>query len=159
MQALMKHKMTLLYTALAILVVVTGVVVYKVVAPSAEPAPVLEEEVVENLPEADASIVVDASFSKVKDNTVVLKVSALGSKYTTVGYELTYDSQGLIKGVNSGSKPVEVAGQDGFEREVYLGTCSRNVCKPDLGVTKVTIVMEFTDTAGKKSQFSKDFDL
>ncbi|MFZ5535434.1 MAG: hypothetical protein ACOY3M_04790 [Patescibacteria group bacterium] len=159
MQALMKHKMTLLYATLAILVVVTGVVVYKVVAPSAEPAPVPEEEVVENLPEADASIVVDASFSKVKDNTVVLKVSALGSKYTTVGYELTYDSQGLIKGVNSGSKPVEVAGQDGFEREVYLGTCSRNVCKPDLGVTKVTIVMEFTDTAGKKSQFSKDFDL
>lgn len=159
MQALMKHKMTLLYTALAILVVVTGVVVYKVVAPSAEPAPVSEEEVVENLPEADASIVVDASFSKVKDNTVVLKVSALGSKYTTVGYELTYDSQGLIKGVNSGSKPVEVAGQDGFEREVYLGTCSRNVCKPDLGVTKVTVVMEFTDTTGKKSQFSKDFDL
>jgi hypothetical protein len=159
MQALMKHKTALLYGALALLVVITGVVVYKVVAPSSEPEPVVEEEVVEILPEADASIVVDASFSKVKDNTVVLKVSSLGSKYTTVGYELTYDSQGLIKGVNSGSKPVEVAGQDGFEREVYLGTCSRNVCKPDLGVTKVTVVMEFTDTSGKKSQFSKDFDL
>jgi hypothetical protein len=159
MQALMKHKTALLYGALALLVVITGVVVYKVVAPSSEPEPVVEEEVVETLPEADASIVVDASFSKVKDNTVVLKVSSLGSKYTTVGYELTYDSQGLIKGVNSGSKPVEVAGQDGFEREVYLGTCSRNVCKPDLGVTKVTVVMEFTDTSGKKSQFSKDFDL
>jgi len=159
MQALMKNKMALLYGGLAMLVILTGVVVYKVVSPSNEPEPVVEEEVVETLPEADASIVVAAAFSKAKDNTVVLTVSALGGKYTTVGYELTYDSQGLIKGVNSGSKPVEVAGQDGFEREVYLGTCSRNVCKPDLGVTKVTVVMEFTDTSGKKSQFSKDFDL
>lgn len=154
----MKNKMMYLYIGLAVLLVVTGVVVYRAVAPSNEPVPV-EEEITELLPIADLSIVVNASFSKAKDNTVVLTVSGLGSKYTTVGYELTYDSQGLIKGVNSGSKPVEVAGQDGFEREVYLGTCSRNVCKPDTGVTKVSIVMEFTDTANKKSQFSKEFDL
>ena len=43
---------------------------------------------------------------------MVLTVSALASKYATVAYELTYDSQGLIKGVNSGSKPVDVAGKD-----------------------------------------------
>lgn len=154
----MKNKMMFLYVGLAVLLIATGVIVYKAIAPSNEPAPA-EEEITELLPAADTSIVVGAAFSKAKDNTVVLTVSALGSKYTTVGYELTYDSQGLIKGVNSGSKPVEVASQDGFEREVYLGTCSRNVCKPDTGVTKVTVVMEFTDTAGKKSQFSKDFDL
>lgn len=154
----MKNKMMYLYIGLAVLLLITGVVVYRVVAPSNEPAPV-EEEITELLPTADASIVVGAAFSKAKDNTVVLTVSGLGSKYTTVGYELTYDSQGLIKGVNSGSKPVEVANQDGFEREVYLGTCSRNVCKPDTGVTKVSIVMEFTDSTGKKSQFSKEFDL
>lgn len=158
MNVLMKHKMKLLYGGLALLLFITGIVVYRAVAPSEEPVPV-EEEITELLPAADTSIVVGAAFSKAKDNTVVLTVSALGSKYTTVGYELTYDSQGLIKGVNSGSKPVEVAGEDGFEREVYLGTCSRNVCKPDTGVTKVSIVMEFTDTTGKKSQFSKDFDL
>lgn len=158
MNMFMKHKMKFLYGGLALLLVITGLIVYKAVAPAEDVAPV-EEEITELLPAADPTIVVNAAFSKAKDNTVVLTVSALASKYTTVGYELTYDSQGLIKGVNSGSKPVEVAGTDGFEREVYLGTCSRNVCKPDLGVTKVTVVMEFTDMAGKKSQFSKDFDL
>lgn len=159
MNVIMKHKMKFVYGGLALLLIVTGLVVYKAVAPAPDVAPVEEEEITELLPAADSAIVVGAAFSKVKDNTVILTVSALGSKYTTVGYELTYDSQGLIKGVNSGSKPVEVAGQDGFEREVYLGTCSRNVCKPDLGVAKVTVVMEFTDSAGKKSQFSKEFDL
>jgi len=154
----MKNKMMYLYIGLAVLLIITGVVVYKAVAPSSDPV-VVEEELTELLPVADSSIVVSAAFSKVKDNTVVLTVSALGSKYTTVGYELTYDSQGLIKGVNSGSKPIEVAGQDGFTREVYLGTCSRNVCKADTGVEKISVVLEFTNTAGKKSQFSKDFDL
>lgn len=147
-----------LYVGLAVLLLVTGVVVYKALAPSSEPAPI-EEEITEVLPEADPTIVVTAAISKAKAYTVILKVSNLGNKYSTVGYELTYDSQGLIKGVNSGSKPIDVAGQDGFEREVYLGTCSRNVCKPDLGVEKVSVVLEFTDTASKKSQFSKDFEL
>jgi len=158
MNMFVAHKMKFLFGGLALLLVVTGLIVYKAVAPAEDVVPV-EEEITELVPAADPAIVVGAAFSKAKDNTVVLTVSALGAKYTTVGYELTYDSQGLIKGVNSGSKPVEVAGQDGFEREVYLGTCSRNVCKPDLGVTKVTVVMEFIDTAGQKSQFSKDFDL
>ncbi len=153
------NKMKLLYGGLAVLLAITGFVVYRVLAPSNEPAPVKEEEVTELLPQADASIAVNLTLSKAKPNTVVLKVSNLASKYASVGYELTYDSQGLIKGVNSGSKPIEVASQDGFDREVYLGTCSRNVCKPDLGVAKVSVALEFTDTAGKKSQFSKDFDL
>lgn len=158
MNIFMQHKMKFLFGGLALLLIVTGFLVYKTLAPAEDIAPV-EEDITEFLPAADPTIMVGAAFSKTKDNTVVLTVSALGAKYTTVGYELTYDSEGLIKGVNSGSKPVEVAGEDGFEREVYLGTCSRNVCKPDLGVTKVTVVMEFTDTAGKKSQFSKDFDV
>ena len=76
-----------------------------------------------------------------------------------VAYELTYESQGLVKGVNSGSKPIDVAGKDSFEREVYLGTCSRNVCKSDGGVKSVSVVLEFTGESGKKSQFSKEYPL
>lgn len=153
------NKMKWLYGGLAALLLVTVFVVYRVLAPANEPAPVAEEEITELLPEADASIGVTIAFMKAKPNTVALTVSNLAGKYMTVGYELTYDSQGLIKGVNSGSKPVEVASEDGFEREVYLGTCSRNVCKPDLGVEKVSVVLEFTGIDGKKSQFSKDFEL
>ena len=77
----------------------------------------------------------------------------------SVAYELSYESQGLIKGVNSGSKPIDTTDKDSFEREVYLGTCSKNDCKPDVGVTKISVVLEFTDKDGKRSQYSKDFEL
>lgn len=143
---------------LVALLLITGIVVYKTVTKPA-PVAVVEEEQVEVLQEVDASIKVNAAESRAKANTIVLTVSGLASKYTSVAYELTYDSEGLIKGVNSGSKPVEVAGEDGFEREIYLGTCSRNVCKADAGVSAVSVVLEFTNTAGIRSQYSNEFEL
>lgn len=155
----MKNKMTYLYIGLAVLLLVTGVIVYKAAFGSrAAPVPE-EEEIVEILPEVDASIVVSAVLSTAKPNTVVVTAKGLAGKYASVAYELTYESQGLIKGVNSGSKPIETVGKDTFEREIYLGTCSRNVCKPDTGVSKVSVVLEFTGTDGKRSQFSKEYEL
>lgn len=154
----MTNKKNLLYVGLAALLLVSGVVVYKTATTPKTPE-VVEEEEVEVLPQVDASIQVSITESRAKANTIILAVSGLGSKYKSVAYEITYDSQGLIKGVNSGSKPIDVAGEDGFEREVYLGTCSRNVCKPDAGVTAVSVVLEFTDTTGKRSQYSNEFEL
>ncbi len=148
----------LLYGLLAVLLLITGIVVYKA-ATSGSPAAIVTEEPAESLPSVASTVSVTVGKSRGKDNTVVLEVMGLGGTYASVAYELTYESQGLIKGVNSGSKPIEVGGQDGFSREVYLGTCSRNVCKPDAGVKAVSVVLEFTDSSGKKSQFSSDFDL
>ncbi len=153
----MTNKKNLLYVGLAALLLVSGAVVYKTV--TAPKTPEVVEEEVEVLPEVDASIKVDVTESRAKPNTIILAVSGLGAKYKSVAYEITYESQGLIKGVNSGSKPIEVTGEDGFEREVYLGTCSRNVCKPDAGVTAVSVVLEFTDSSGKRSQYSHEFEI
>lgn len=133
----------------------TGVVVYK--ATTSKPSEIVEEEPSEILPEVDSAVIVKVISNK--NNSVLLTVTGLARKYNSVAYELTYESQGLIKGVNSGSKPIDVAGKDSFEREVYLGTCSRNVCKPDPGVIKVSVVLEFTDSSGQRSQFSKEFEL
>lgn len=155
----MKKKVGIVLAVLAILLVLTGVVVYQVVIKPKPDVPVVEEAPKEELPAMDASITVNLIKSKLKDNTVILSATGLAGKIASVAYELTYESEGLIKGVNSGSKPIDIAGKDSFEREVYMGTCSRNVCKPDAGVKKVSVVLEFTDTAGKKSQFSKDYDL
>lgn len=154
----MNKKIVMILGILVALLVVTGVVVYVTVL-KPQPIPKTVDQPVEILPTVDASVVVDAKNSTVKDNTVILSVSGLSGKMTSVAYELSYESQGLVKGVNSGSKPIDVSGKDTFERDVYLGTCSRNVCKPDAGVKSVSIVLEFTDTQGKKSQFSKDFTL
>lgn len=118
-----------------------------------------EQTIEEELAPLDSSVEVTLKRSTVKDNTVVITITGMGGKYTSIGYELQYESGGVGKGVTSGSKPLDVADQDSFEREIYLGTCSKNVCKPDLGVTKVGLVLEFTDKDGKKSQFSKEFEL
>lgn len=120
---------------------------------------VVEPTIEETLAQVDASVSVDLKKSTSKDNTVVINVKGLGQKYVSIGYELQYESGGVGKGVTSGSKPLDVTGQDTFEREIYLGTCSKNVCKPDVGVSKVSLVLEFTDKDSKRTQFAKDFDL
>jgi hypothetical protein len=155
----MKNKMTWLYVGLAVLLLITGIVVYKAIfAPKATISEVEEEEMIESLPEADASIEVDITRSKTKDNTVVLSIEGLDSKYESLSYELSYDSQGIVQGVTSA--PLDISGKDEFVRDdIYLGTCSRNVCKPHPGVSKISAVIVFTDADGKKSQFSKEYEL
>ena len=141
-----------------VLAVISGAVVYKTVLSPKPTKPVVEEQPQETLPQVDASVQVDVAKSKTKDNTVVLSVSGLANKYSLIRYELSYDSQGITQGVTS--KPLDVSGKDSFVRDdIYLGTCSRNVCRPHLGVKKVSVVLEFTDTSGKKSQFSEDYTL
>lgn len=158
----MKNRMMIIYGVIAILLIGTGFAVYKVLAPKPAPKVTTASDdtlLSETLPPADDSIKVNLVKSASKANTVVLTANGLGEKIVSVGYELSYDSNGLIKGVNSGSKPIDTTGQNSFTREVYLGTCSKNDCKPDVGVTKISVVLEFTDKDGKKSQFSKDYDL
>ncbi|HUD20124.1 MAG TPA: hypothetical protein VMR81_06810 [Patescibacteria group bacterium] len=160
----MKNKMMVIYGTLAVLLIITGVVVYKIMSPkpatkTTASTPADMTSLQDSLPPVDSSIKVDLVKSTTKANTVSITADGLAGKIVSIGYELSYDSQGLIKGVNSGSTPIDTTGKDTFSREIYLGTCSRNDCTPDLGVTKVSVVLEFTDTAGKKSQFSKDYDL
>ncbi|KKQ99602.1 MAG: hypothetical protein UT26_C0053G0004 [Microgenomates group bacterium GW2011_GWC1_39_12] len=124
-------------------------------SPSKPQEPVIEEE---QLVAADSSIVASVTWSKIKDNTIVLSVSGLKNGYTKVAYEVSYETQGVVQGVTT--RPLDITGKDTFVRDdIYLGTCSKNVCKPHTGVKKVSLVLEFTDTSGKKSQLAKDFDL
>ncbi len=152
----MNKKIGIIVGVLALLLVVTGVVVYKAVF-SQKPA-VVEEVIDEPLPPADATISVEITKSKVRENTLVLTVSGLGSNYSTLAYEISYETQGVVQGVTS--QPLVLSGKDTFVRDdIYLGTCSGKVCKPHLGVKKVSVVIEFTDSSGQKSQFSKDYTL
>ncbi len=135
-------------------VIVLGFVVLK--KPSTTKEEVIVEE--EQLQEADSAIVAGVTWSKVKDNTIELLITGLKGNYTNVAYEVSYETQGVVQGVTT--KPLDIAGKDTFIRDdIYLGTCSRNVCRPHTGVKKVSLVLEFTDLSGKKSQLIKDFDL
>jgi hypothetical protein len=142
---------------IVLLVIGAGIVGFSVLkkAPAKPPEAVDE---VEQLAVADSSIVADVTWSKVKDNTIVLAISGLKSGYTTVAYEISYETQGVVQGVTT--KPLDITGKDTFTRDdIYLGTCSKNVCRPHTGVKKVSVVLEFTDTSGKKSQLTKDITL
>jgi hypothetical protein len=156
----MKNKTTIIGIVLAVLLVITGVFVFKAVSKnSVTPVVVQPTDTPEVLPTVDPSVIVNAALSKAAVNTVTITATGLKGTMVSIGYELTYESQGLIKGVDSGSSSIDVTGKDVFTRDIYLGTCSRNVCKPDPGVTKVSVVLKFTQKDGKKSQFSKDFTL
>lgn len=150
--------MLMIVVGIGVLLGLTGFLVFKTLGSSGNQEPVPEEEIVqEDLEPIDPNIKVDVNETKA--NTIVISVSGMGGKVESVSYEVTYESEGIIQGVNSGSKPIETAGQDAFEREVYLGTCSRNVCRPHSGVSSVTVVLEFHNTSGKKSQFSQEYPL
>jgi hypothetical protein len=154
----MKMKKSLIGIFVGLVVLGLAVVGYTVYKNAQKPATqtVVEEEA--PVVAADSAIVADVAFSKVKDNTIVLSLSGLKSGYKTVAYEISYDTQGVVQGVTS--RPLDISGKDTFTRDdIYLGTCSKNVCKPHTGVKKVSVVLEFTDLSGKKSQLSKDFDL
>lgn len=140
----------------------TGFAVYKVIQKPKAPTAITEttdtDTVDSSLPE-NTSIEVTVDKSAAKDNTIELTVNKLDKKYTGIAYEVTYETKGTYQGVNSGTKPLDVSGQETFTKEVYLGTCSKNVCTPHTGVTEVSIALELTDSDGNKSQFSKDFPL
>lgn len=154
----MKNKNLLIGVAVVagLLIVVAG---FKALSsPKKEQPTLVEETLAEEVEPLAESVVVSVARSKIKDNTLVLTISGMQGKYTSVAYELSYDSQGIVQGVTS--KPLDVTGKDTFVRDdIYLGTCSRNVCRPHLGVKKVSLVLEFAAVSGKKSQFSKDFEL
>lgn len=155
----MNNKNFLIIGGIVGVLLVAGVVGIGVITQSKKNVPVVVEEKLqeETVPLA-STVEVNVSKSKTKDNTIVLAISGMQSKYSTVAYELSYDSLGIVQGVTT--KPLDVSGKDTFTRDdIYLGTCSRNVCRPHPGVKKVSLVLEFTDSSGKISQFSKDYDL
>jgi len=153
----MNKKTGIIVGVLVLLLVITGVVVYKAVF-SGSPAPAASADIIPAaLAPVDSSVSVDLTKSTAAANTVIVSVKGMGGKMASVAYELMYESKGVTQGVTG--KSVDVAGKDTFERDLYLGTCSKNVCTPHLGVSKVNLVLVFTDTAGKQSQFSKDYTL
>lgn len=73
----------------------------------------------------------------------------------TVEYELSYLSKGLSRGVVG---TIELNGETSITRQILLGTCSRNVCKYDEGVTGGSLLLRLRGPAGVV-KITADFDL
>lgn len=96
-----------------------------------------------------------------KPNKARTKATLTISKLNEVGvesleYEILYETEGLIKGVNSGSKPIKVDSSGVIEREIDFGTCSSGVCRYDKDVGKITLVVRFNTPEGFKI-FKKEY--
>ena len=150
----MKNKTTVLIIGLLVIVsLVVGIFVWKKITTPVLP-PIEEEEV--KLPEVDSSVSV--SLTPRADNKAVnLSVGGIPKGTESIEYELSYDtSAGLPKGALG---KIKLTGSEkAIDREILLGTCSRNVCKYDEGVTKIDLVLRFNTRDGS-SQFQKSYDL
>lgn len=75
-----------------------------------------------------------------------LKLEIINIKDTnTVEYELVYLAGDVSRGV-IGS--VDLGGKNSLSRDLLLGSCSKNVCKYDEGVTEGTLTLRFRGVGG-----------
>ncbi len=103
---------------------------------------------------ADPNIKITIAPSQTQTNALLLSITGLSGKVKTIDYTITYQSGGGTKGVKATG--VDVNGQDAFTRDLYLGTCSKNVCTPDPDVSKGTITLDFINADATTSELSGD---
>lgn len=130
--------------------------------PKATPTPTPEEKTIEKLP-ADS---LDVTLTPRADNrAITIVINGLKEKgYTQFEYELTYDAQSTedpsqtISQGSGSTEPIKVT-DESFKREILFGTCSKNICKYDIGVKNIKFVIRLTDSEGKTKIWQKDVTL
>ena len=112
-----------------------------------EPTPTVEQVPVEDIAETNPyGLDLTPRFDK---KAVFLKISSFPQGLKTIEYELTYEAKEGPRGVFG---TVNYKGEDKIQREILLGTCSKNVCRYDEGVTKVTLTVVFRGEKTEKFQ-------
>lgn len=111
------------------------------------PEPVAEELSAEDLPTVRI-------IPRADKKELTLEIKGIKDA-NTVEYELTYLSKGLSRGVVG---TIELKGESSVTRQILLGTCSRNVCKYDEGVTGGSLLLRLRGFSGV-TKITADFDL
>ncbi len=127
-----------------------------------KPPPASEEEnqptETEILPTIDASVEISLT-PRADRKEVKLSIKRIPADVTALEYELSYFTGGGLSRGTFTPNPIELRPEEReFSRDILLGTCSRNTCTYDEGVTKVTLTVKFHSPKGA-SQFKKDFPL
>lgn len=95
--------------------------------------------------------------ARADQKAVILTITKYPKTTTSMEYELTYDTDGVERGV-MGTINVDQAGSDQITREILLGTCSKNVCVYDKNVKSIKLVLRIETSKGTQS-WSKAFDI
>ena len=119
---------------------------------SLKPTPT-PQQIMEELPAEELPLVwVIPSADK---HEVTLEIKNIKNA-TSLEYELTYLSKEIPRGVVGTINLKE--GETSITRKILLGTCSRNVCKYDEGVTGGTLILRLRGPEGL-IKVTGDFDL
>lgn len=103
-----------------------------------------EEPKVKEVKPEDIGLTLAARADNHAVNMTIKNISGISS----IDYELNYNAQGNIPRGVIGT--IEIKPNDSIlKRELLLGTCSRNVCKYDEGVTEVDLVLKINYSNGE----------
>lgn len=148
-------KAVLIIFPILILLAIGGLLVLKNgLQPSVQvevtPTPTVESIPVKTLEESNpygVSLITSRSDKK----GVTLKISSFPPGLKTIEYELNYEAKEGPRGVLG---TINYKGEDKIQREILLGTCSKNVCRYDEGVTAVKLTIVFRGDKTEKFQGS-----
>lgn len=100
---------------------------------------VTKDVTIPSLNPSDIGLEMMASSNKKQVKFVINNAEGIDSVIYTISYET---GDGQIRGVDGS---IESKGQSKLESKYHdLGSCSRNVCKYDTGVTEVSLILKIT---------------
>lgn len=143
-------KTALIFGLIIILLLAGGILFWKVTKKKEvkPPPPVVEEEIpIEDLLTTNPFGV--SLTPRADKKAVILKIATPSADLKTIEYELTYETTEAPQGVLG---KIDYQGEKTLEREIILGTCSKNVCRYHTGVKKVTLTLKFIGEKVRKFQ-------
>ncbi len=155
----MKSKPVLIISGIslvALVLIVALVVMVKNLFTKPIPVTNTDSDVVEEFIPLDPSIIVNLT-PRNDGKAVTLFVNSIPTGTSSLEYEIAYDnSEGLRKGANGN---INLRGETQITRDdILFGTCSRNVCTYDTGVTSVSLTLRFNSDKGV-SVFTRDYPI
>ncbi|OGH10541.1 MAG: hypothetical protein A2857_00445 [Candidatus Levybacteria bacterium RIFCSPHIGHO2_01_FULL_36_15] len=114
----------------------------------------INQENIKQLKPEDIGLSLTPRADKKAVNMVVTKFNGVSS----FDYEVNYNASGNIPRGVIGSIDVKSAGPS-IKREILLGTCSRNVCKYDQGVTEVDFLIKVNFANGEIGSVQQKLNL
>ncbi|MDP3998003.1 MAG: hypothetical protein Q8P89_00095 [bacterium] len=120
--------------------------------PVITPTPTVESVPVQTLEESNPYGVDLTPRSDKK--AVSLGITSFPVGLKIIEYELTYEAKEGPRGVLG---TINYKNEDKIERQILLGTCSKNVCRYDEGVSEVTLTIVFR--AERTEKFQGKFSL
>ncbi len=142
MEKFRAHKATIILVLAVILLLVGGVVAFQKFTSNKNQSEGGEEVELSFDAEGPYALMVPR-----KDGNAAILNLKRTSSYDSISYELAYNAEGIDRGVVGTLDTNQKKGE--YEQEILFGTCSKNVCKYDIGVENGTLTLHIVKGSEK----------